>query len=248
MSIGSLVAVPLPNGAFGVIWILDDRGGRSLFFVVLDGFWSAIPRRVELRFMPQPLRDRPNELYDNVYKASFAGELPGDFVEIEVCALTPEARAVAADHRGTFCLQNAEDLRSQLYEQWRWLNDRAALEAERSKRYADCQAREAKRRQQQTLPKMLRERPFSHWPSKELMREARRFFKEATKALIDLQKEGTRKQRVAVLKRITTELNAVDDGSIESAERDEIVARVDELAALVGISNDDEELTGHRDW
>jgi hypothetical protein len=247
MSIGSLVAVPLPNGQFGVIWILDD-GGRQFYFGVLDGFWPAVPKRVELRFMPQPLRDEPEELYDNVYKASFAGKLPKDFVEIEVRELTPEARAVAANYGGTYCLQNAESLRAQLYEQWRWLNDRAALEAERSKQYADCLAREAKRRAQQTLPKMLRERPFSGWPSKKLMREARRLFQEATQALIDLQKKGTRKQRVAVLKRITTELNAIDDGSIESSERDAIVARIDELAALVGITNDEEELTGHRDW
>jgi hypothetical protein len=47
-----------------------------------------------------------------------------------------------------------------------------------------------------------------------------------------------------------TELNTLDDreGCIETTEREEVVARVEELASFVGLSNEDEVLTGHRDW
>ena len=53
-----------------------------------------------------------------------------------------------------------------------------------------------------------------------------------------------------VLKRIVSELNALDDkeGCIETVEREQIVARIEALAGLVGISNEGEMLTGHRDW
>ena len=248
MSIGSLIAVPLPNGFFGVFWILETAGVRQPYFygVVLDGFSPKIPAQVELRFMPRPFRDHYDGHYENVYKASFVGKLPKDFVEIGVREPTAAARAL--DHSGTYCLQNGEALRGQMYDQWRWLNDRERLQSEWHQRSSEHQAREAERKKQQTLPKMLRERPFKHGPSKQLAREAHRLFKAATEALIDLQKKGTKKKRVAVLKKITTELNAIDDGSIETVEREEIVQRVDELAALVGITNDDEQLTGHRDW
>jgi len=52
------------------------------------------------------------------------------------------------------------------------------------------------------------------------------------------------------LKRVVSELNALDDkeGCIETVEREQIVARIEALAALVGVSNEDEKLTGHRNW
>ena len=52
------------------------------------------------------------------------------------------------------------------------------------------------------------------------------------------------------MKRVVSELNALDDkeGCIETVEREQIVARIEALAALVGVSNEDEKLTGHRNW
>jgi hypothetical protein len=248
IAVGSLIAVPLPNGAFGVIWIIDDEMA-TLTFLVLDGFWPAVPERVKLRFMPRPFGE-PADLCENVYKGWFRHKVPKDFVAIGARKLTPQARAHADKPQGTMVFQNAEHFRAHLHKQWRWLNDRERLKAEWTQAQTEYQAREAKRREQQTLPRMLRERPFSNWPSRKLVREARRIFKEATRELIRLQERGARRERVAVLKRIVTDLNTFDDkaGLIESVERDETVARVEELAALVGLSNDDEKLTGHRDW
>lgn len=103
-----------------------------------------------------------------------------------------------------------------------------------------------------TLTKMLRvplfRRGSAHGAAR-VVREAQRIFRDATKELIGLE-SGTNRERTKVLKRITTELNALDDanGFIETVEREQIVARIEELAALVGLSNRDEKLTGHRDW
>jgi hypothetical protein len=99
---------------------------------------------------------------------------------------------------------------------------------------------------------MLREPLFSRGSARDaahVVREAQRIFRTATKELIGLV-SGTRRERTKVLKRITTELNALDDqtGFIQTVEREQLVTRIEELAALVGISNQDEKLTGHRDW
>jgi len=86
--------------------------------------------------------------------------------------------------------------------------------------------------------------------AREGLREARRIFHDATRDLITLQAKGTKRQRTAVLKRIVTELNALYDteGCIETVEREAVILRIEELASLVGVSNEDEKLTGHRDW
>lgn len=135
----------------------------------------------------------------------------------------------------------------------RWKHDRAALEAE----YADRQARrdqaEANRRATLTLPKLLRERMFASWGDRwprRVVTEARRIFRTATKELIALEAGASKRERTGILRRITSELNALDDreGCIETVEREELVARIEELARLVGETNKNERLTGHRDW
>lgn len=49
---------------------------------------------------------------------------------------------------------------------------------------------------------------------------------------------------------VELQFNALYDetGCIETGEASEVISRVEQLARLVGLSNDDEALTGHRDW
>jgi hypothetical protein len=82
------------------------------------------------------------------------------------------------------------------------------------------------------------------------VREARRIFRAATADLIALGARAPKAKRAAILKRIVTELNELYDreGCIETVEAGQLVHRIEELAALVGLDNADERLTGHRDW
>jgi hypothetical protein len=149
--------------------------------------------------------------------------------------------------------QNGEQCRSTLFQQWRLTYDRPAVEAEWALAEVERQNRAEERRRTLTLPMMVREPVFASWSEMwppRVVREARRIFRDATRELIALQEKGTKRQRTAVLKRIVNELNALDDkeGCIETVEREQIVARIEALAALVGLSNEDEKLTGHRDW
>ena len=104
-----------------------------------------------------------------------------------------------------------------------------------------------------TLEKMATEEPFAwakgFWPDG-VLPAVRQLYRDAAQALIHLRSDGTPEARTAVLRRVVTELNRLDGplGFIEAVERDVLIPRLEELADLVGLSNDDEELSGHRDW
>ncbi|HEY1960143.1 MAG TPA: hypothetical protein VGH28_31255 [Polyangiaceae bacterium] len=249
----ALVAIPLPNGKHAVIWMMDATpiGTRASYtFFVLDGFWDDVPREADVA-RARVYRKREGALpgEDDRWKAWFQGRAPRDFAVVGRRKPRAAERAAAADDSGTMIFQDAEHLRSGLHREWRWLHDREALEAEWA-RASDARARKRKaRRDGLTLGKMSREKTFAEarW-SPRIVREVRRIFRDATRALIDLEAAGTARQRTTILKRIVTELNALDDGFIETPEREAFVARIAELAALVGLSNEDEKLTGDRDW
>lgn len=250
---GSLVAVPLPSGHLAIVWMvaMGSAGPRAhVRFVIMDGFHATVPKDAQLsrlRVAECPGGVLPG--MDDVWKGCFFGRVPNDFAVIGARALPQHGHAFFAAE-GTMVFQSGEHLRKELHRSWRLIHDRAAVEAEWAK--ADARAREIaeKRRRTRTLPSMMNERAFAKtWP-KRAAAEARRIFREATADLIALQSKGTKRQRAAVLKRVVTEFNALDDrvGCMETVEREQVVARVEELAALVGLSNEDEALTGHRDW
>jgi hypothetical protein len=253
---GSLLVVPLPNASYSVIWILEAgtyEASGYFCFLIMAGFLRAIPEQQELAdLQPAESPGGPFPGRANVWKGCFFGDMPKDFAVVGERPLPPTEHPFFAEG-GTMVFQGGEDTRAQLYLSWRLLYDRPTLEAEWARADAARQKRAAERRAKQTLPQMLRERVFPRWAERwqaPFVREARKIFREATRELIALQATGTKRQRTAVLKRIVTQLNALDDkaGCIETVEREEIVARIDALAALVGLSNEGETLTGHRDW
>jgi hypothetical protein len=256
-SVGRRVAIPLPNGRFAAIWIMGveppvARMAECLQFLVLDGFWSSSPSASELEGAPiSRASSPPLPGVPDVWKGCFWGKVPSDFVSPAAKAPS-EAEDALMGYSGMMVFQNAEHLRSELFKHWRLLHDREALFAEYERATEAREKRASGRRKGLTLKKMLREKPFaswsSHWPAR-VVREARRIFRDATQALIDLD-GGTKRQKKTILRRITTELNVLDDGEgcIETTEREELVRRVEELASLVGLTNDDESLTDHRDW
>jgi hypothetical protein len=251
-TIGDLVAIPLPNGPCGAVWVIATEGGLS--FVVVDAFWDARPEAADLaapRLSPLPF-GQIDTLHENVWKGWFSGRIPADFEVVGHVAPPPPVRRLA-EPSGTMIFQNGDHFRRTLHEQWRWLHDREALQAEWSAREERYEREREEKRRAASLPKMLRERPFASWAERwpaAAVREARRIFREATAELIELGDGAPKRKRAAVLRRIVTEMNALYDreGCIETVEAHEIVERVEQLAALVGLDNDDERLTGHRDW
>lgn len=220
----------------------------------MDGFWSSPPGGSDLRKARHARAQGPVlPGYDDVWKGWFHGDVPDDFQVVGRRAPSKTARAYVDNVGGTMVFGTAERLRAELHSSWRWKHDREAIAAEIDAAQARKRQRAEQRRAAMTLPKMLRERIFTSWRGRwppRVVREARRIFHDATKALIALERGGTRRERVRVLKRISTEFNALYDqeGCIDTVEAEEIVARVEELARLVGVTNANERLTGHREW
>jgi hypothetical protein len=259
---GSLVIVPLPNGTYRVLWMLEAGtyegfgrlNGKGYFsFLILEGYLPSIPAKDELNALR--VAESPGGAFPgrpNVWKGCFFGDVPDDFIVVGVRTVPPQDDPLRAAE-GTMVFQSAENVREELHSDWRLIHDRPALEAEWARDQAAREQRAGERERTRTLPKMLREKIFASWSEiwpPRVVREVRRIFRDATRDLIALQPKGTKRQRTAVLKRSVTELNALDDkeGCIETVEREAVVRRIEELAALVGLSNEDEKLTGHRDW
>ena len=68
--------------------------------------------------------------------------------------------------------------------------------------------------------------------------------------LMDVNGPKSNEACTAVLEKIVDDLNELDDpiGFVETVEREELVLRIEELASLVGLDNQTEKLTSHRDW
>jgi hypothetical protein len=259
---GSLVLVPLPNGTYRALWMLEAgtyegfgpyKGKGYFSFLILEGSFPAIPGKDELAALHAakspggalPGREHP-------WKGCFFGDIPDDFMVVGVRTGPPKDDPLRAAE-GTMVFQGAEPLRAELHKAWRMIHDRPALEAEWARAREAREQRAAERQRTRTLPLMLREKVFESWSDMwppRVVREVRRIFRDATRDLIALQAKGTKRQRTSVLKRIVTELNKLDDkeGCIETVEREAVIRRIEELAALVGVSNEEEKLTGHRDW
>ncbi len=254
LSAGDRVAVPIANGRFALIWILDADRDRNLTFLVMDGFWDAVPdvRRVAAARPSKASKEDRLLGYDDVWKGWFRGGVPADFTIVGKRAPSKKEIGYAKNLSGTMVFGTAKRLRDELSSTWRLKHDRRRVESEWAAADAMREKREAKRRKSMTLTKLLRSPLFKRRSARgapRAAREAQRIFRAATKELIGLA-GGTKRDRTKVLKRITTELNALDDrtGWIETVEREQIVARIEELATLVGLSNRGEVLTGHRDW
>lgn len=231
--------------------------GMSTSFFVVDGFWDRAPTREQLSSptpMGYPYGSRhllPGQ--DDVYKGSFIGAIPDDFIVVHSVTLDARRYQVA---QGTFVFQDAEHLRARLLVRYRELHDAPALEAERETAQRESvrerARREAERKANTTLETLLAEKPFAswggHWGAR-IVKLMRATFATATKELIEVR-EGSAHAKKAVFTRLLATLNAIYDreGCIETGEATELVARIEEMGRLVGLDNANERLTGTRDW
>lgn len=251
--LGDVFAVPLRVGGFGAAIVVGTSGGQT--FLVLDGFWPMPPTAEDLqdvREMPAPFGQPPFPGRAHVFKGWFEGDLPPDF-EIVLQRPLTEQQVSMSGAPGTMVFQNARHFARTLSDQWRWLHDHEAYRQELEERAARVERARAERRANLSLEVMLRETSFASWASRwpeDRLAEARQIFADATAKLIALREQGTPRTRAATLRKIVDAFNRLDNttGLVESVERDLIIARIEELATLVGLDNADETLTRRRTW
>lgn len=256
-AVGVNFVVPLRRGWFGAGRVISARPGRrprdfSYVFLVLDGFWRIAPEAHTLAAcapMAGPFRE------ESAWKGWFKGTWPSGFKILTATELTPAEREHAADESGTMVFQSPDHFAQVLLEQWRWRHDRDAFMKAQDEAVARHASKASARREGLTLEHMARERPFSHWGEhwpKTVVAAARKTFADATRALMKIKGRSARArtQREAVLRGIVDTFNELEarHECIETTEREEVVARIEELARLAGVTNAKERLTGHRDW
>jgi hypothetical protein len=247
---GDVFAIPLANGKFGAAVLIE--AGREFRFVVLDGFWGSLPTYEEASSMDVMSMYETGR--DEVFKGWFRAPFPESFVLLGRVSLETNELQTYLNPSGTMVFGTGARFAQTLLERWRWRFDREALVAEMERRRVAYEKKERKRRENRSLKTMLRERPFAHWAEqwpRSAVNNAHRIVREAARELIALEGAPDAKaQRIAVLKRIVDDFNGLYDrtGCIETQEAGEIVDWVEQLASRVGLSNENEELTGHRRW
>jgi hypothetical protein len=147
---------------------------------------------------------------------------------------------------------------------WRWANDREAFVIEFEKKNAKNEAERAAKEERYrtrlsklTWEQLQSETPFERWtpsppfPPEEFTEAARATIRSARDALRDLGPKPRRADVRAVLKKTVIWFNEADvkaGGVIETEEREEICAVLEELAHVARQKGLVDEIDEWRDW
>jgi len=212
------------------------HSGRPAIFGVNRGFW-------------QPETDLESLRYVGTLSVTAAERLHADAIA-RLAAGTRLARL-------TFANYAAEG-------EWRWSNDREALVAEHGRQEARNAAERAAKEERYrtrlrklTWEQLLSETPFERWspsppfPPEALTQAARGVIRDACIALRDLGPKPRRSQVRAILKRTVQWFNEADaqaDGAIETEEREDICAVLEEMAYVARQQALVDEIDEWREW
>lgn len=148
--------------------------------------------------------------------------------------------------------------------EWRWAHDHEELEAEWAKVQVEAEALRAARElryksrlKNLTWDQLISETPFANWspsppfPPEEFTREARKVIHVACEELRALGVKPKKSQVRAILKRCVHWFNEADerfDGTIETEERENICAILEEMAFVARQKSLVEEIDEWREW
>ncbi len=238
-----MLALPLTKERWGLVWLVHRERKWSTVFA-MGTLSKKVPTpasALRAKYVPQVDGDLFLPGAPPISKFSINKPFGPDAVLVTTRELTELDRVWGSQAIGSMICGDFASLKEELRTLWELVDHAPAPE----------EVRAAKPRG--SLAAMTKEVLFrdwlEQWPASVVTR-ARAIFREATLELRSLEAKGTPAQRKRVLKGVVTAFNALDEkaGCIETGEAEQIVERVEELAELVGLSNDDEALTGHRDW
>lgn len=255
---------PPETGRYAALKVLGVRD--KLFIVaVLDGVWPALPSLAQAR-RAAVLKEHRFAYQGGpaVFGVHVDGWKPSDMQDFHLLgadSLTGAERKLAADlsryailsHAGL----NAEG-------EWRWKHDRAALEAEVQAEDAAEKTRQAAREDRYrtrlsvlTWDQLLAETPFENWtpsppyPPEAFTLAARQTIHDACRALSALGPKPRKTEVRAVLRACVEWFNTADEsagGVIETEEREDICAVLEEMAHVARQKGLVEEIEVWRDW
>lgn len=262
-------AAPETNryAAFKIIGVSD----RQLAIAVLDGIWDRLPRLTEVS---KARLLRQNRFAHTGRTAAFGVQTawwtPGDLKAVGLIGrvqLTAEEAglgneiisfAAGTSHAALTAVSHAAE------GEWRWANDREALVVEQEKtRAKDAAIRAAQeeryrtRLSKLTWDQLLSETPFERWspsppfPPETFTQSARQTIHAACRDLSALGPKPKKAQVRAILKGCVEWFNKADEeagGVIETEEREDICAVLEELAFVARQKALVEEIDDWREW
>ena len=262
-------AAPETNryAAFKIIGVNDTH----FAIAVLDGVWDHPPRQTEVS-KARVLRQ--HRFAHTGRTAAFGVQIawwtPGDLkgvVLIGRVQLTAEESGLGGDIISFAAGTSHATLNAANHSaegEWRWANDREALIAEQEKiRARDATIRAAEEHRYRTRlikltwDQLLSETPFERWspsppfPPANFTQSARQKIHETCRDLSALGPKPKKAQVRAILKGCVEWFNRADDeagGVIETEEREDICAVLEELAFIARQKALFEEIDAWREW
>jgi hypothetical protein len=249
------------TGRYAALKILAAAADRACF-VVLDGVFDHPPELSEVAALSHLRRTRFNS-------QGRPATLWANFEEIDLIearhlgsvALTPDEQDIPGACRSFGPWSCAS---SDAEGEWRWRNDRAAFEAEvnAARQATETKLRSEKERRARRLKtltwaQLLEERLLARWdahppyPPAEFTSAARDRLREAALALQALGPKPRKAEVRALLKATVNWFNAQDaefGGVIETEEREDICAALEDLVAAANHQSLIEEIDEWRNW
>jgi hypothetical protein len=181
--------------------------------------------------------------------------LSADELRIACRILDPQAGKTIAPMRGADYAAEGE---------WRWANDRDAFVAERERMNARIAAQQAAERERLenrlrnlTWEQLLTEKPFEQWspsppyPSEAFRQEAREVVNKTCRALQTLGDKPRKADVRRLLRECVEWFNRANEqagGVIETGEREDICAVLEEMASVARHRSLVDEVDQWRDW
>jgi hypothetical protein len=253
---------PKETGRYAAIKVLGVKD-KNAVYVVLDAVFGRHPELAQVTSLAwlhsTRFLHRGNPACHHA-PLDWENDL-ADFHYVGTVDVTPDEKELMSSCRsyGSWSTANSE-----AEGEWRWRNDRAAYEVEVGLEKQARQAREAAARERYQLrlkgltwEKLLEELPFQRWqegppfPPEAFVTAARERIRSL---LLELQALGPKPKKAqvrAALKRCVEWFNAKDaefGGVIETEEREDIYALLEELAFVARQPSLVEEIDAWRHW
>lgn len=262
---------PSATGRFAAIKILGIND-NYVFIAILDGIWSNPPTFTEFQTASIINEHR----FDHTGRPAVFGVIRewwkpvSDLDEFKFVGTQPVSRVerlyfdAFVSHAPGSCTSTLFGANHAAEGEWRWSNDRENLVIEVEKRNAKNETERAAKEERYrtrlsklTWQKLQSETPFERWgpsppfPPEEFTNAARAVIRGACDALEELGPKPRRADVRAVLKKTVIWFNEADDkagGVIETEEREDICAVLEEMAHVARQKAIVDEIDEWREW
>jgi len=254
---GLVLSLPLEDGRFGACWVLAPGPASGTVLVEASAKIFDSPPKLDDVFPWRPLILTHHSWPGRREKVYVRGRRPSNFHHIGEKAPTAKDAAVKIESYTDW-----EYLPFQVLMQWRWENDRervlaedAAEEAAEARATEIAREKETARRSGLTLAKLRRKKPFSTWkrfvPAGTISK-ARKLVARCIASLETIGRDGPSRPKITTIRALIEGFNALDESMghwIETEEREDNCAVVDDLARAAGLNLGDENIADRwRDW